>query len=514
MCQYRYSDYESVMKERQYCSSKDFMDLPLDKDGLCIFHSQDIEWKRQQNFVKWLAEYRDVLIEKKELINFSEFHFIAGQDKGFINYLYLLGNADLLNSTFHDIILCNDMTVQEGLDFKHCTFHSVMRFKDCNFEKDIKFTEIDVLDHSQIPLIVFMDCKSIKKFQYVHNQRVKMNLSFQRCEINSMEIRDISNEQEFGVFDITKCIIKAFDLRDCILYNCDFTDTKFYSADIYNVAFREETVFERIEVENHLKFFGGDDCSIFEGITRFKLDYENLQGQISFQNATLSSFLKHDKEKLLDYERRENGRIEIGSGCIKYRIVSDDIVYPLKDSHQHFITEVGQAFSSFFTQYNGFNLGIDVRKKTKTDITIFYFTDDNIDKKEFIKMIGDTSARTFGVNNLNIEETSAHHDALINYQLDLLRSFTKIAYQIHKKNWMISDSKTFFNALNLSPNIYLDEKSTHAFLEKINFNEILKTLTGLSVNVNQDGPNNTFIGVVNSKKTTITERKNKSESCD
>lgn len=213
---------------------------------------------------------------------------------------------------------------------------------------------------------------------------------------------------------------------------------------------------------------------------------------------------------MLDYERRENGKIEIGSGCIKYRIVSDDIVYPLRDSHQHFITEVGQAFSSFFTQYNGFNLGVEVRKKTKTDITIFYFTDDDIDKKDFMRMLGESSLRVFGVNNQNIEENSTHHDALINYQLDLMRSFTKIAYQIHKNNWKMSDSKTFFNALNLSPNIYLDEKATHAFLQNINVNEILKTLTELSVNVNQDGPNNTFIGVVNTEKMIGRDKENES----
>lgn len=505
MCNYRYSDYESVMKERQYCSSGDFLDLPLDKDGLCIFHSTDIEWKQQQDFVEWLEAYRDLLIEKDELINFSEFHFVAGQDKSYIDYLDLLGNADLLNATFHDLILCNEITVQGVLDFSKCTFHPVMRFSNCVFENDIKFTEIDVVDHVQIPLIVFMDCNFNNTLHYVHNQRVKMNLSFQRCEIDSMEIRDICNEQELGVFDITKCEIKVFDLRDCVIHNADFTDTKFYSADIYNVAFREETVFERIEVESHLKFFGGDESSIFEGITRFKLDYEKLQGQISFHNATLSSFLKHDKEQLLDYERRENGKIEIGSGCIKYRIVSDDIVYPLKDSHQHFITEVGQAFSSFFTQYNGFNLGIEVRKKTKTDITIFYFTDDDIDKKDFLRMIGESSLRVFGVNNQNIEETSAHHDALINYRLDLLRSFTKIAYQISKDNWGIKESKAFFSALNLSPNFYFDEKATHAFLENINVNEFLQSMNELNLHVNQNGPKNVFIGVVNTNKMTSSD---------
>jgi hypothetical protein len=57
----------------------------------------------------------------------------------------------------------------------------------------------------------------------------------------------------------------------------------------------------------------------------------------------------------------------------------------------------------------------------------------------------------------------------------------------------------------------LDEKSTHAFLEKINVNEILKTLTELSVNVNQDGPNNTFIGVVNAENTTELKSRKKDQ---
>lgn len=497
MCKHRYQDYESLPKEKQYCSFNELIDLPTDKDGMCIFHSTDIRWKQEQDFVKWLTSLRVTLIEKQEDINFAEFHFVAEQNKSQIDYIQTLTDADLQYSTFHHMIHGEDIIIQGSLNFSHCTLYPVIRFANCRFQGLSKFTEINITDDSLVSMMIFHECIFSDTFYYVHNKLVNMNFSFRGCEFDSIQMEDFRNEEYVGEFECIDCNIKVFDLRNCMIYNPDFTGTTFYTADIYNVAFREETVFNDIKVENNLKFVGGTDYSIFEGTTNFDVDFQNLKGNLYFENANLSTFLKPHKERLLEFEKKENSKVEIGTGCIKYRVLSSDFKFKLKDFHHHLITEIGHSFATFFTQYNGFNLGIEVRNKTKHDITLFYFTDDDIDKDEFLQMLGNASSRIFGVETENIQETPSHQDAVVNFQIDLLRSLTKIAYQIQKNNWQISDSKAFFNSLNLNPNIYLDEKSTHAFLEKINVNEFLQTVKGLSINVNQKGDKNIFIGVVN-----------------
>ena len=500
MCRHRYIDYEFLSEDKQYCDFNKLIDLPLDKDGLCIFHSADIDWKREMGFVEWLKQLKEIFIEKKKKINFTEFHFTAVKEKNQIDYLHLLTDADLKHSTFHHMIHGEHLTIHGSLNFSHCILYPVIRFADCHFKGQLKLTEIEVTDDSLVPIMIFHECELHDTFYYVHNKNVNMNFSFRGCEFHSIQMEDFTNDEDIGEFECVNCDIKVFYLRNCIIYNPDFSYTKFYTSEIQNVVFREETVFDHIKVESNLKFYGGEDYSIFDGTTRFDVDFEKLNGQIYFENANLSTFLKPHKEKLFEFEKRENGKVQIGSGCIKYRVLSPDIKYKIKDFHQHLITEIGHSFATFFTQYNGFNLGIEVRNKTKQDITLFYFTDDDVDKDEFMQMLGMVSERIFGMSSEHVIETPVHQDAVVNFQIDLIRTVTKIAYQIQKHNWKIGDSKAFFESLNLSPNIHLDEKSTHAFLQSIDVNDFLKTVQNLSISVTQNGDNSKFIGFVNTDK--------------
>ena len=509
MCKHRYRDFESLEEDKQFCSYSSFIELPVDPDGLCVFHSMDIQWKKEQDFVKWLTKLKMAMIEKKAYIKFKDFHFIARKGKHQIDYFELLTETEIENCIFHQMISAKNMCISGDLSFTHCTFTSPLHFSDCHFEGTVTFMHTAVSEDTEIPIMIFQKCTFDETFHYVHNPAVNMDFSFRACTFDAVEFVDFSNKNTLGQFEFVECKVQVFDMRNCIIESPDFKGTTFYSADIENVSFRGETIFNDIKVKSHLNFIGGENHKIFDGVTHFAIDFSNLEGQIYFENANLSTFLKSHKEALLEFEKRENGKIGIGSGCIKYRILSDDMVYRLKDFHQHLIREIGHSFASFFTQYNGFNLGIEVRNKTKHDITLFYFTDDDIDKALFIQMLGDTSARVFGVVPENIDETSSRQDALVNFQIDLIRSLTKISYQIQKQNWGISDSKTFFNALNLNPNIHLDEKSTHAFLEKIDVNDFLKAVQELNINVNQNGDKNTFIGFLDSGKIEIRKENHK-----
>jgi hypothetical protein len=357
-----------------------------------------------------------------------------------------------------------------------------------------------VSEDTEIPIMMFRKCHFYQTFHYVHNPAVYMDFSFQNCVFDSVEFTEFSNLKTLGQFEFVKCSVGIFNMTDCIIYNPDFTNATFGSAEIENVSFREETIFNSIRVKSHLHFTGGEDHKIFDGVTHFDVDFENLQGNIYFANANISTFLKEDKERLLDYEKRENGKVQIGSGCIKYRMLSPDYTYQLKGSHQHLITDIGHSFSTFFTQYNGFNLGVEVKNKTKRSITLYYFTDDDIDKKTFIRILEETSGRVFGVVPSHIrKETASRRDALINYQIDLTRSITKIAYLMQKQDWKISESETFFRSLYLNPHIQLNEEAVHAFLKSIDVNDFLKAVQNLSITVNQIGNHNKFVGYVDTK---------------
>lgn len=503
MCNHHYRDYESLRKDKdkQYCSLNELINnLPIDKDGLCIFHSPDIEWKSKQDFVQWLMVLKNTLIENKMEIKFQDFHFIAENGKEGIDYLELLSEVKISNCYFHHKINAENICITGNLDFINCTFLSVIDFSDCHFKGNLSFSLTHIGKHTKKPFMFFQKCIFDEAFEFVNNPEVNMNFNFRVCTFDIVEFNVFYNEEKSGRFEFTDCYVNDFSMKECIIYCADFQGTTFSKAIVENVSFRNETIFNEIKVTNNLNFIGRG-YKIFEGATDFNVDFETMQGQIYFENANLSVFHKTDKERLLDYERRENGKIQIGVGCIKYRILSSDYTYPLKGSHQYLISEIGHSFATFFTQYNGFNLGVEVRSKTKRSITLYYFTDDDIDKKTFIQMLEGTSGRIFGVVPTHIrKETSSRQDALINYQIDLTRSITKIAYLMQKHDWKPNESKTFFSALTLSPNIHLDEKATHTFLQSIDVNDFLKAFKNIALTVNQTGDNSKFIGFVNTNK--------------
>lgn len=501
MCKHRYQDYESLPADKQNCSFNKIVDhLPLDKDGLCIFHSTDIEWKGDQDFVQWLMVLKNTLTEKNSDLKFQDFYFIAGKGKHQIDYLELLSDAEIENGIFHQMIFAENITIKGDLSFTHCMFSSAFHFSNCHFEGTITFMHTSMSEDTQVPIMMFKECNFNQTFHYVHNPAVYMDFSFRNCVIDSVEFTEFSNLKTLGLFEFVECTVDIFNMKDCIIYNPDFTNTTFHSAEIENVSFRDETVFNAIKVKSHLHFIGGEDHNIFDGVTHFDVDFENLQGNIYFANANISTFLKEDRERLLDYEKRENGKVQIGAGCIKYRMLSPDYTYQLKGSHQHLITDIGHSFSTFFTKYNGFNLGVEVKNKTKRSITLYYFTDDDIDKKTFIRILEETSGRVFGVVPTHIrKENASRQDALINYQIDLTRSITKIAYLMQKQDWKISESETFFRSLYLNPTIQLNEQAVHAFLKSIDVNDFLKAVQNLSVTVNQIGNDNKFVGFINTK---------------
>ena len=72
--------YERLRSDASRASGSDTdLELPMDESGLCIFHSRDAEWKRENDFGKRLVQLLEFLEidEKTQRYDFAEFVFVG-----------------------------------------------------------------------------------------------------------------------------------------------------------------------------------------------------------------------------------------------------------------------------------------------------------------------------------------------------------------------------------------------------------------------------------------------------
>ncbi len=509
MCNHSYKNFSINEKNFNCQLDKALNALPVDDNGKCIFHSEDIQWKQEQGFISYLKNYVSFCKENLKKIDLREVHFVSEEGKTHINYIDLLADTVLQEAHFHHTILMKGeskkIEIMGILNFQECVFYHDAIFDNCNFAYDFKLENICFKNdfgvlNLQIENCVFdyyFECKDWEDFSSnltISGCKFMENATFESIYVIENNFEIMSNEF-LKIFSFTDSQINAMAI--------DFSYNIFHAnAEFNDVAFNAVTLFNNSKVNSKLIFTGTSERKIFYGQTNFNIEEQDIQGQIIFQLTNLMLIDARNLEVIKELEKigtEQAKKVVIGAGCIKYRLMSPDLTYYIKEGHHYLISEIGTSFATYFTAHNGFNLGVEVRNKTKDTITLFYFSDENISEEEFLQMLGVTSQRIFGFIAGDSSTVMVQDDAIINLKIDLVGAFSKASYQIYKNNWTSTDSKAFFGPLLPTPSIQLDEKAAHAFLENKSVQEIIKQANGLNFIVLQ--PNNGIFvaGDVNAK---------------
>jgi uncharacterized protein YjbI with pentapeptide repeats len=498
MCNHSYKNFSINEKNFNCQLEKSLNTLPIDGNGKCLFHSEDIQWKQEQGFTSYLKNYVCFCKENLNKIDLREVRFVSEKGKTLIDYIDLLADAVLQEAHFHHTILfkgaSNKIDVNGALNFKDCIFYHDVIFSNCNFAYDFILENICFKNdfgvlNLQIENCVFeyyFECRDWVDFSSnltISGCTFQENASFESIYVLEHNFEIMSNEF-LKNFSFTDAQINALAI--------DFSHTIFHeNAEFNHVTFNAVTLFNNLKVVSKLLFTGTSERKIFYSQTHFNIVEQDIQGQIIFQLTNLMLIDARDLEIIKELEKVGDGqtkKVVVGAGCIKYRLMSPDLTYYIKQGHHYLISEIGNSFATYFTAHNGFNLGIEVRNKTKDTITLFYFSDEDIPVEEFLQLLGITSQRIFGIISGDSTSVMVQEDALVNLKIDLVSAFTKVSYQIYKNNWTSNDSKSFFGPLLPTPTIQLDENAAHAFLENKSVQEIIKQANGLNFIVLQ--PNN------------------------
>ena len=127
-----------------------FQNLPLDNQGVCIFHSTDIEWKRENYFFERFIDicfYLNNSSSETE-IRFNDVQFVGikpndtldDTGKPYIELSNLIINKDILvyDSTFHDTINIERCIFKKGISIETSVFKNGVTLSNNTFKGDFE----------------------------------------------------------------------------------------------------------------------------------------------------------------------------------------------------------------------------------------------------------------------------------------------------------------------------------------------------------------------------------------
>ncbi|WP_159467355.1 hypothetical protein [Dyadobacter sp. 3J3] len=390
--------YVGLLSDQNAVTPSDLV-IPIDGDGLCIFHSSKLDWKRENNFGYWLERLFKVitLVDQDKIplqttfrdFNLMGFVFIENQlakQKGgeaklsfkklrLKNHiqLYLNGSTFVMPVSFQEcrikktVLVFNDCRFESHLQISNCQIFQ-LGFTECRFSAGILISKCDIQGYTEFSGATVQESFQITSTEFTTN----VFLPQARFECHSFLLSYVNFH---GQVDFSASVFE----QDIAIENCEFDKTlKFHNAhfqgplELTGNIYSDNVYFTSSESQRKL----------FEDSVHFLIlnQEEELTGHLIFENANLSNIAEQDRRELIELSRKN--KVTIGPGCIKYRAQTRPVSIKSTDVNRSLISELTHSFSSYFTSTNGINLGVEFIDKTLGSLSIFYFTDEDMTNQE------------------------------------------------------------------------------------------------------------------------------------
>lgn len=490
MCNHQYKNYSLNKKNFNCRLQKTIDDLPVDVEGKCIFHSTQLDWKADNDFVTFLKRYINQCSVNKQKVDLREVHFVAKKGKAEIDYIDCLGDANLECSHFHHVILMRGKNKKKEiggrLHFNGCIFHHDVIFNNCVFHQDLIIENISQEENKGSLNIEIEHCLFEYFFEWNNQTDFSADITLSECEFNdyfsidSLHIIDGNFEIMNNVFN------KLFIISNSVINTeiIDFSHNNFKDdAEFKEVELKGRTLFNHPKVEGKLMFSGSTEHKIFYGRTEFKLHVKDIRGQIIFQHAQLMVIEKSDLDVLKNMEKLGDGeekKVKIGPGCIKYRWQTPAKTLKIGTRQSYIIEDLTRTFASFLSNSIQKNIGVEIVDRTRHEITFFYFSDENFVDQEFQELFIQGQQAFFdimsGVKNLaNTHQTEDEAVNMIHTRLKQINMLSSIVMELQRGNWDITDSKALLESLLLNRQEITLFEDFHRQLRIMDNNELIDT---------------------------------------
>lgn len=334
--------------------------LPIDKDGFCLLHSNNIEWKQDNKFQYWFS----VLFKKLStndnvrVLDFENFVFVPTKEEsrtnrfkekyiGFNNFTFdkeanfkntrFCGFADFSQSTFNKEVYFENANFQSA-NFDGSCFHKT-EFKNSTFNGYADFQNCKFIGHAY-----FQNC-TFNKRVYFHNSEFHSHTEFRGAEFYGQSNFVNVNFPKDWTIDFSKIII-----------NSD-AELIFKGASITNKLFKRCT----------------------KGKILFGIEESNILGKLTFIAVDLLKIREY--EEILELSRHLS--ITIGDHCGSYFKIL------VKNLDERILQNIYKIFIESFNRFiqNEYNLAFNVSfKSLKNGFLVEFNSEKHISKSKFDEM--------------------------------------------------------------------------------------------------------------------------------
>lgn len=387
--------------------------LLTDDQGTCIFHSRDVAWKRGNDFEGRFLQLVQLLLADTttKYHDFAEFAFVGSGAPGSvgphsfrISDITFPKQAYFTAASFLDSLVIEGANFSSGADFRQAIFASdvnVAKTRFSSFEASraefqglVFFANVELVNIASFAYAKFSGTADTRvvKFQDSRFDAITdfADTTFILGDQSSVEFLRTRFEDSVD-FNRARFHCQLVFSDVAFAGNTEFIDTAF---DVIGSSARHRgsaVEFNRIEVAATaiLRFESTDPQEkLFKSDVQISFK-ETPAGLIRFQNANFSNIGPSSRERLTELARL--GRVEIGSGCIKYRFQTPITRIDVSEGNAPLVVKLCETFTNYFTVSNGFNLGVEVVERTSTLVRFFYFTDENISEALFQERLVVTS---------------------------------------------------------------------------------------------------------------------------
>ena len=324
--------------------------LPIDEDGYCIFHSINIDWKKENNFNQRFLDLLTILNhqanirknnkEKRGTFNFEAFVFVGNNNIIDFSELEFIENTYFKNAVFNEKLLLNNTTLKNGCQFDNTKFNNNVEINNTNFNDTATFQysefEGDFTCQNSIfegavlfSSAIFKNKFAIKKCNFddfVMFDEISFNNKtawalFDDLVFNKFATVDFSNSKFEGLVRFKEIIFNA----DVSFINCFFSLLKSTNPRSCAVSFEKLS----IGINAIVQYKGYDPYfRMFANDVFFSFD-EDVFGKIFFKNVDLSS-LHYSSLKYFDTLKKQK-KLIIKNGCVRDRVNNINIFIASQD---------------------------------------------------------------------------------------------------------------------------------------------------------------------------------------
>ncbi len=367
----------------------------LDGKGMCIMHSDDLEWKKRNNFLERLIEVvKRQSAQKKNnaKILLEGIIFPVALDEIF-SQVKVNGLISFDDSVFKTKLEIKNVSLTRGASFRrvrfddHVVFQNVkvngISFNSATIKGNVFFHDIISESYFEMYGCMIGGALSVRRsafHQYTDFSHMKIN---QDEKENRFCVFENVHFQEFTSFEATTFNRNLYFNVVTVDDSLAFHDSRFNQSEASpgyaSVHFNELFVGKMGRVE--LK--GKEDKKMFSDVFNVAFEREGLDGIMLFENVDFSKIEVEAKNRLIKNSKGQNAHVHIGKGCLKYFNQTPLKKIKVKQGNQLLVTELCNTFIEFFMKHAGFNLGVEIVEKTVEEITFFYFSDERIPYQEF-----------------------------------------------------------------------------------------------------------------------------------